>query len=141
MSSSSSPSSEEAAVKEYLTEFSQKWLAASVTKDPAEFESVMLSMGFDEDCLFIRPSGNPATMDTFKAMVADGDILVKKQEIVEFTSFRLIADGKVAIVTYWEESEFSYKGIENNDRAKLTAVLEKTEEGKWKPIHWHRGSG
>ena len=69
------------------------------------------------------------------------DILVKKQAIAEFTSFRLIADGKVAIVTYWEESEFSYKGNENKDRAKLTAVLEKTEEGKWKPIHFHRGSG
>lgn len=68
------------------------------------------------------------------------DILVKKQAIAEFTSFRLIA-GKVAIVTYWEESEFSYKGNENKDRAKLTAVLEKTEEGKWKPIHFHRGSG
>jgi len=69
------------------------------------------------------------------------DILIKKQEIAEFTSFRLIADGKVAIVTYWEEAEFSYKGIENNDKAKITAVLEKTKEGKWKPIHFHRGSG
>ena len=69
------------------------------------------------------------------------DILIKRQEIAEFTSFRLIADGKVAIVTYWEEAEFSYKGTENNDKAKITAVLEKTEEGKWKPIHFHRGSG
>ena len=68
----SSPSSEEVAVQEYLTEFSKKWLAASITKDPTEFESVMGSMGFDADCLFIRPSGNPADIETFKAMISDG---------------------------------------------------------------------
>ena len=65
-------SEEEQAVKAYLTEFSQKWLAASITKDPVEFESVMGQMGLDTDCLMIRPSGNPADMNTFKAMVADG---------------------------------------------------------------------
>lgn len=65
-------SEEEQAVKAYLTEFSQKWLAASMTKDPVEFESVMGQMGMDTDCLMIRPSGNPADMNTFKAMVVDG---------------------------------------------------------------------
>lgn len=68
----SSEAEEEQAVKAYLTEFSQKWLAASITKDPVEFESVMGQMGLDTDCLMIRPSGNPADMNTFKAMVADG---------------------------------------------------------------------
>jgi len=79
---SSSPSSEEVAVKEYLTEFSKKWLASSVNKDPAEFESVMGSMGFDTDCLFIRPSGNPADMNTFKAMVADGGMFHMKEDML-----------------------------------------------------------
>lgn len=69
-------SEEEQAVKAYLTEFSQKWLAASMTKDPVEFESVMGQMGMDTDCLMIRPSGNPADMNTFKAMVVDGGMFL-----------------------------------------------------------------
>ena len=69
-------SEEEQAVKAYLTEFSQTWLAASKTKDPVEFESVMEQMGMDTDCLMIRPSGNPADMNTFKAMVADGGMFL-----------------------------------------------------------------
>ena len=44
-----------------------------------------------------------------KAMMTDGDVVVSKQKIVEFTSCRFLAGGNVAVVTFLEESAFTYK--------------------------------
>ena len=98
-------------------------------------------MGMDDDTLFIRPSGNPASPSTILDMISSGDITAKSMEIVSFNSCRIFAEGHAAVVTFTQHSVFNYKGKENDDIAKWTMVLEKSPSNCWKIIHAHRGTG
>ena len=136
----SSTSDDEAEVKEYLTKFTDAWFKSFCDKDPEQFDAMLETFGIDDETVWIRPSGNPADKAIMKAMMISEDVVASKQKIVEFSSVRFLAGGKVAVVTFLEESAFVYKGTPNEDLSKWTAVLEKVD-GKWKYVHGHRGTG
>ena len=94
----------------------------------------------DENCVMIRPSGNPLTQQGWKEMMAGGDIVSTKHELLSIDSVDLIAGAQAAFATFTTFSAFTYKGTPNEDIAKFTAVLEFYEE-KWKFCHMHRGTG
>ena len=73
-------------------------------------------------------------------MVSSGDIVFESSKVVSFDSFRLIADGNVAVVTLTQHDKFTYKGTANDDICKFTFVLEKIGDN-WKFAHGHRATG
>ena len=94
-----------------------------------------------EDMVFIRPSGNPAPPEAFLDMLKSGDVEPGDTELVSVDSIRIFAGGMAAVCCFTQHSTFVYKGVSNDDIAKYTVVLEKDNEGKWKMIHAHRGTG
>lgn len=136
----STASDNEAEVKEYLTKFTEAWFKSFSDKDPEQIDAMYKTFGVDDETIWIRPSGNPAGTSIMKDMMISKDIVVSKQQIIEFSSVRFLAGGNVAVVTFLEESAFVYKGTPNEDLSKWTAVLEKVA-GKWKYVHGHRGTG
>ena len=98
----------------------------------------------DEYCgdggFFIRPSGNPLGFNELKDMWTSADVEVTKSDMVSIDSVKVFAGGNAAVCTYTMYDIFNYKGTPNEDYAKNTAVLEKTD-GKWKWIQGHRATG
>ena len=122
----------------------QTWFDVAISpKDQTQrkWQHFCEEMGMDDDTLFIRPSGNPATPSTMLDMMSSGDITAKSMEIVSFDSCRVFAEGHAAVVTFTQHSVFNYKGKDNDDIAKWTMVLEKSPSNCWKIIHAHRGTG
>ena len=60
---------------------------------------------------------------------------------VSVDSVNLLAEGKVAVVTYTAHDKFTYQGTANDDVAKFSGVLERQEDGAWKFVHMHRATG
>ena len=110
------------------------------SKDAAKFDS-MWEKFWVEGAFMIRPSGNPLTKESWREMVTAKDISMESTELKSVDSVNLIAEGKVAVVTYTAHDKFSYKGTPNDDLAKFSGVLEKQADGAWKFVHLHRATG
>ena len=91
-----------------------------------------------EDCLFIRPTGNPLNMTSWEQMMKSDDVNIKSNELV--TINKMHVSGNMAYVCYTTHGCFNYKGTENDDIAVLTSVLERID-GKWVIVHGQRSSG
>ena len=91
-----------------------------------------------DDCVFVRPSGNPLDKSGWEAMMNNADVSVTSNELVGINKLKIVGD--VAYVCYTTHGVFNYKGTENNDVAVLTSVLQKVN-GSWKVIHGQRSTG
>lgn len=90
------------------------------------------------DCLFIRPSGNPLTMEGWDAMMNNDKVNVESNDLVSINKMRIVGD--MAYVCYTNHGKFNYMGNENDDIAVLTSVLERVN-GKWMVVHGQRSTG
>jgi|TARA_B110000495_G_C22723909_1_gene425101 ketosteroid isomerase-like protein len=89
-----------------------------------------------EDCLFIRPTGNPLDMQQWDAMMNSSSLT--KSYLVDI--YKLVVNGNMAYSCYSTHSQFSYKGQDNNDIAVFTGVFMKNDE-KWQLVHGQRSTG
>lgn len=92
----------------------------------------------DKDCLFIRPTGNPLNMKGWEMMMTSEDVNVEENSLVKINKMKIV--GSMAYVCYTTHGKFTYKGVENDDIAVITSVLEK-DNGTWKVIHGQRSTG
>ncbi len=90
------------------------------------------------DCLFIRPSGNPLNMEGWNAMMNNENVNVESNDLVSINKMRIVGD--MAYVCYTNHGKFNYMGNENDDVAVLTSVLERVN-GKWMVVHGQRSTG
>lgn len=91
-----------------------------------------------ENCLIIRPSGNPLDVKGYKNMMTSNDVSVELNEFISINKLEIHED--VAFVCYTSHGKFNYKGTENDDFAVFTSILKKIE-GKWVVIHGQRSKG
>ena len=91
-----------------------------------------------DDCLFIRPSGNPLDMKGWDDMMNSPDVTMTGSSLISINKLEIV--GSVAYACYTTHSQFTYKGTENDDIAVLTGVFRKID-GIWKLIHGQRSSG
>ena len=133
-------------VRDIISGFITKWHeCALVGKDQvkSKWNHFCDDFGLDDSVLFIRPSGNPATPSLMLDMLLSGDVVPKSSSLMSVDSVRIFAAGHAAVVTFTQHTAFNYKGKDNDDIAKWTMVLEKSDETAacWKVVHAHRGTG
>ena len=92
------------------------------------------------DCVVIRPSGNPLSMDGWDAMFQRDDVIIDSERLIEIKDIKIASD--MAYAWYVTQSQFTYKGVTNNDVSVFTAIFKKEEnDGDWKMIHGQRSTG
>ena len=91
-----------------------------------------------EECVFIRPSGNPLNRKGWEEMMTNKDVTVESSKLLDI--HRLSICGCCAYVCYTQHGKFSYKGTLNDDVAVFTCVLRKDND-VWKIVQGTRSTG
>ena len=133
-------------IRHFILSFSDARLDVSTSRREEvkrNFSHFCEEFGIEDDVLFIRPSGNPATPQILLSMIESGEIEYTSQEITSIDNIRTFCGGNGAVATFTQYAKFDYKGKSIEDIAKITVVLERDErkQHKWKLIHSHRGPG
>ncbi len=91
-----------------------------------------------DECIFIRPSGNPLTMNMWDAMMNNSDVTNGSSRLLNIHKLKI--DNNMAYACYTTHSKFNYKGTDNNDVAVFTGIFLKQDD-VWKMIHGQRSTG
>ncbi len=109
-----------------------------VVEDMCHVDYKMGMKHMHDDCIFIRPSGNPLDKQGWEEMMTNADVKVKSSKLVAIN--RLSICGCCAYVCYTQHGRFNYKGTENDDVAVFTSVMRKFDE-KWMVVQGQRSTG
>jgi len=91
-----------------------------------------------DDCVFIRPSGNPLNKKGWEEMMTNDDVEVESSKLVSVNKLSIC--GCCAYVCYTQHGKFTYKGTENDDVAVFTSVMRKVD-GEWMVVQGQRSTG
>ena len=91
-----------------------------------------------DDCVFIRPTGNPLNKKGWEDMMSNDDVKVESSKLVAVNKLSIC--GCCAYVCYTQHGKFTYKGASNDDVAVFTCVLRKCD-GVWKVVQGSRSTG
>lgn len=89
-------------------------------------------------CVFIRPTGNPLNVQGWNDMMENDDVKVESSQLLKINKIRISEN--MAYVCYTSHGKFTYKGVENDDVAVFTSVLEKSD-GRWQVVFGQRSTG
>ena len=109
-----------------------------VIRDMCHKDHSLAMKHMSDDCVFIRPTGNPLTKDGWNNMMNDDAVSVELSELVSINKLHVCGD--MAWVCYTNHGIFNYMGNSNDDVAVLTAVLQRVD-GKWSVVHGQRSTG
>ena len=109
-----------------------------VVKDMCNVDYKVGMKHMHDDCVFIRPSGNPLNKAEWEEMMTNDDVVVESNNLVSVNKLQI--EGEMAYVCYTSHGKFSYKGTANDDIAVFTSVLKKGEDG-WKIVMGQRSTG
>jgi ketosteroid isomerase-like protein len=109
-----------------------------IVKDMCNTDHTVGMRHTHDDCLFIRPTGNPLDMKGWDAMMNNDKVRVDSNELVSINKMKIVGD--MAFVCYTNHGKFNYMGNENDDIAVLTSVLQRVD-GRWIVIHGQRSTG
>lgn len=109
-----------------------------VVRDMCNKDHTLGTKHMHDDCLFIRPTGNPLTKESWKEMMANPNVTVEMNELVKIQKLEVCGD--MAFVCYTNHGKFNYLGTPNDDLAVLTSVLRRVD-GAWKVVHGQRSTG
>ena len=90
------------------------------------------------DCVFIRPTGNPLTKSGWDEMMNNPNVSVEDSSLLSINKLQIM--GNAAYVCYTAHNKFNYMGNANDDIAVFTSVLQKTN-GVWSVVHGQRSTG
>lgn len=110
----------------------------SIIKDMCDTDWKKGRRHMSDDCVFIRPSGNPLNMEGWEKMMSNPNVNVESSKLLDIQ--RLSVSGDDAFACYTSHSKFSYMGKENDDIAVFSSVFHK-DKGVWKVVHGQRSSG
>ena len=91
-----------------------------------------------DECVFIRPSGNPLDKKGWEEMMTNDNVKVVSSKLVVVNKLSIC--GCCAYVCYTQHGKFTYKGISNDDVAVFSCVLRKCD-GVWKMVQGQRSTG
>ena len=109
-----------------------------VVKDMCNKDHHVGMKHMSDECVFVRPTGNPLTKKGWDEMMNNDDVSVTSSELLKIN--RLSVVGNSAHVCYTSHSKFNYKGTENDDVAVFSCVLQKVDS-KWMVVHGQRSTG
>jgi len=109
-----------------------------VVKDMCNVDYKVGMKHMHDDCVFIRPSGNPLDKKGWEEMMTNDDVKVESNELVSIN--KVTVCGCCAYVCYTQHGKFSYKGTENDDIAVFTTVMRKVD-GRWMVVQGQRSTG
>mgnify|MGYP001328062133 CR=1 FL=1 len=72
-----------------------------------------------DECLFIRPTGNPLNKEQWNSMMNNDDVTVESNKLISINKMDIAND--MAYVIYTNHGKFNYKGTDNDDIAVLIA--------------------
>jgi len=110
----------------------------NIVKDMCNKDYKLGMKHMHDNCVFVRPSGNPLDRDGWENMMTNDDVTVTSNELLSIN--KLEVSDNMAYVCYTTHGKFNYKGTDNDDVAVLTSILKK-ENGEWKVIHGQRSTG
>ena len=117
---------------------SDKEQVESIIKDMCNVDYKVGMQHMHDDCVFIRPSGNPLSKNGWEEMMSNDDVTVESSKLVSIN--KLNVEGDMAYVCYTSHGKFSYKGTPNDDVAVFTSVLKKVN-GRWWIVMGQRSTG
>ena len=91
-----------------------------------------------DECVFVRPSGNPLDKNGWESMMTNEDVNVESSKLVSINKLQI--EGNMAYVCYTSHGRFTYKGTPNDDVAVFTNVLQKVN-GRWMVVMGQRSTG
>ena len=109
-----------------------------VVRDMCDKDHTRGMQHMDDECLFIRPTGNPLNKTEWDSMMNNEDVSVESNELMKINKVDI--EGDMAYVVYTNHGKFNYKGTANDDVAVLTAILKRVE-GHWRLVHGQRSTG
>lgn len=110
----------------------------NIVKDMCNVDHTIGMKHCSDDCVFIRPTGNPLNMKQWDSMMGNSAVSVERKELVSINKLRIC--GNMAFVVYTSHGKFTYMGNDNDDVAVLTCVLERID-GRWFIVHGQRSTG
>ena len=110
----------------------------SIVKDMCDVDYTVGFRHMHDECVFIRPSGNPLDKNGWQQMMTATDVTVESNELVSINKLQVVGD--MAYVCYTSHGKFNYKGTPNDDVAVLTSVLKKVN-GVWMVMMGQRSTG
>ena len=92
---------------------------------------------FDDDLLFIRPSGNPVTGKGMREMMSSDDITDIEGNLREIKILDICGD--MAYASCVQDAKFKFKGEQQDDVYVMSYVFKK--EHGWRCVYGHRSTG
>ena len=109
-----------------------------VVKDMCNVDYKVGMKHMSDDCVFIRPSGNPLDKKGWEKMMTNDDVKAISSKLL--TIHKLSIGNTGAYVCYSSHAKFTYKGTVNDDVAVFTSVMKK-KDGVWKVVQGQRSTG
>jgi len=100
----------------------------SIVRDMCHKDHTVGNRHMHEECLFVRPTGNPLDVQGWNDMMENDDVTVESNELLNINRIRISEN--MAFVGYTTHGKFNYKGTDNDDVAVFTSILEKSD-GCW----------
>ena len=110
----------------------------SIVRDMCNIDHTVGNRHMHEECLFVRPTGNPLNVQGWNDMMESDDVTVKSNKLLNINRIRISEN--MAFVCYTTHGKFNYKGTDNDDVAVFTSILEKSD-GRWQVIFGQRSTG
>ena len=111
-----------------------------LAKESEECWRVFYEKYHAKNYIMIRPSGNQIDAEGFIKYITSGKLEICKCTLVCVESIQILAGGTAAVATYTADQIFRFQGKMEEDRAKVTCVIEQVD-GQLKIAHEHRTPG
>lgn len=110
----------------------------SIIEDMCHKDHNLAIRHMNDDCVFIRPTGNPLSKSQWVHMMNNPKVSVEESSLMSINKLHICGD--MAFVCYTAHNKFNYMGQPNDDIAVFTSVLQRVS-GDWIVIHGHRSTG
>ena len=110
----------------------------SIIEDMCHKDHTLGMKHMGDECVFIRPTGNPLNKEQWNEMMNNPNVSVEDSKLVSVNKLHIFGD--MAFVCYTAHNKFNYMGKSNDDIAVFTSVLQRIE-GEWTVVHGQRSSG
>ena len=77
---------------------------------------------YTEGAEYIRPSGNPMDVPTYKGMMLSSDIKWISDELLSIDMIKFVGGGDVSIACYTTRQKFEYKGTMVRTHTFMTSI-------------------
>lgn len=123
-SSRAMSSIDEDALTKWVGEMYSTFTSCTNAHSPEDVQAFWDKYAVDRETIFVRPSGNPLTIDSYVDMATSKDITKHTGELLKVEHIKTLANGQAAVVFFEGSQKFDYKGTPNDDNAKYSVTVD-----------------